>query len=56
MKTIEEIEKEIKNVDWFISNHEKMVSFYTKEDFNAVEAVESLTKIRELQAEKSILE
>lgn len=30
MKTIEEIEKQIKGIDWFISNHEKQVFFYAK--------------------------
>ena len=56
MKTIEEIKQKIENVDWFISNHKKQVFFYTKEEFDAVKAAEYLTKIKELQARKSILE
>ena len=55
MKSKEEIEKEIKNVDWFISNHEKQVFFYTKEEFDAVKAVEYLTKIKELQVKNQFL-
>ena len=56
MKTIEEIEQKIKNVDWFINNHKKQVFFYTNEEFDAAKSVEYLIKIKELQAKKSILE
>lgn len=56
MKTVEEIEKQIKGIEWFINSHNKQVEFYTQEEFNAVKAMNYLAKIKELQAAKSILE
>ena len=55
MKTVEEIKKQIKGIEWFIDNHNKQVAFYTQDEFDAVKAMGYLAKIKELQAEKSIL-
>lgn len=56
MKTVEEIKKQIKSIDWFINSHNKQVEFYTQDEFDYEKAMGYLTKIQVLQAEKSILE
>lgn len=56
MKTVQQIEKEIKNRKWFIEGHKKQLDFYHLDDFNADKISHYSKKILEIENEIKLLE
>ena len=57
MRTVEEIKKQIKSIEWFIDCHKKQVDhFLSDDDFDVDKACEYGRKIQSLEAEKIVLE
>lgn len=56
MKTAQQIERQVVGINWFISNHKKQLDHFLNSDFDIDKAIEYSGKIKELQAEKRILE
>ena len=54
MKTVDEINKQIKTGEWFIKSHKEQLDFYSK-DGDLSKVIEYAQKIRTLSAEISLL-
>ena len=55
MKTIEDIDKQIAGIKWFIDSHKKQIGFYWSEDFNPKKIKEYADKIERLNIELELL-
>jgi uncharacterized FlaG/YvyC family protein len=55
MKTKEDIEKQIKGINWFINSHKKQIDFYLNDDFNPKKIAEYANKIASLVAGLEVL-
>lgn len=56
MRTVEEIKKQIKSIEWFIDCHKKQVDHFLGDDFDVDKACEYGRKIQPLENEKIVLE
>ena len=54
MKTVDEINKQIKTGEWFIKSHKEQLDFYSK-DGDLSKVIEYAQKIKTLSAEISLL-
>lgn len=56
MKTIEQINKQIKRIDWVIDNHKNQIEYYSNDDFDIDKIIDYSNQIKLLQTEKVLLE
>lgn len=56
MKTIEQIKKQIRSIDWIIDNHKNQIEYYSNDDFDIDKIIDYSNKIKLLQTEKVLLE
>lgn len=56
MKTIEQINKQIKRIDWVIDNHKNQIEYYSNDDFDIDKIIDYSNQIKFLQTEKVLLE
>lgn len=56
MKTIEDIQKQIRGIKWCIDSHKNQIDVYLNGDFNAGKIKEYAQKIEVLEAEITLLE
>lgn len=56
MKTIEQIKKQMRSIDWMIDNHKNQIEYYSNDDFDIDKIIAYSNKIKLLQTEKSLLE
>lgn len=56
MKTIEQIKKQMRSIDWIIDNHKNQIEYYSNDDFDIDKIIDYSNKIKLLQTEKVLLE
>ena len=56
MKTIEQIKKQMRSIDWMIDNHKNQIEYYSNDDFDIDKIIAYSNKIKLLQTEKVLLE